>query len=83
MELNLFKANLPEEVSESVSNILETGIYFGYSSVGDDKETIYPMVMSYGWNPFYKNQKRSAVRTCYELSNRSVNCLGGAHYSQI
>ena len=27
--------------------------------------TVYPMVMSIGWNPFYKNEKRSVVRVLY------------------
>lgn len=30
------------------------------SSAGSDKWTIYPMVMSIGYNPFYKNTVRSA-----------------------
>jgi len=29
------------------------------------KETVYPMVMSIGWNPFYKNEKRSVVRALH------------------
>lgn len=29
------------------------------------KDTVYPMVMSIGWNPFYKNEKRSVVRALY------------------
>jgi riboflavin kinase len=58
-ELGIPTANLPETVSESVSSILETGIYYGYASVGPNS-IVYPMVMSYGWNPYYKNEKRSA-----------------------
>lgn len=58
-ELGIPTANLPENISESVSSILETGIYFGYASVASNS-IVYPMVMSYGWNPYYKNQKRSA-----------------------
>jgi riboflavin kinase len=27
------------------------------------RDNVYPMVMSIGWNPFYKNEKRSVVRT--------------------
>lgn len=31
----------------------------GWASVGPD-QTIYKMVMSIGWNPFYKNKKKTA-----------------------
>lgn len=58
-ELGIPTANLPSDVSESVSTVLSTGIYYGYASVGTSPET-WAMVMSYGWNPFYKNEKRTA-----------------------
>lgn len=38
---------------------LDTGIYYGWASIGSS-DTRYPMVMSLGWNPYYKNEKRSA-----------------------
>lgn len=53
-------ANLPSHVAQNATD-LKTGIYFGYASVGSDM-TVYQMVMSYGWNPFYKNEQRTAVR---------------------
>ncbi|KAJ3036715.1 hypothetical protein HDV00_002427 [Rhizophlyctis rosea] len=53
-------ANLPEEVAESAGDILQTGIYYGWASVGKNQDGINPMVMSYGWNPYYQNEKRSA-----------------------
>ena len=56
-ELGIPTANLPEEAASTLG--LETGIYFGFASVGGNPTT-WPMVMSYGWNPFYKNEKRSA-----------------------
>ena len=59
-ELGIPTANLPEEGSQSVGELLETGIYFGYAGVGPNP-VVYPMVMSYGWNPYYRNEKRSAV----------------------
>ncbi|KAG8952765.1 riboflavin kinase [Tulasnella sp. 424] len=66
-------ANLPDEALESMASVTTTGIYYGYARVhpvveesgktgdckGEDLET-YPMVMSLGWNPFYKNQKMTA-----------------------
>lgn len=62
-ELGIPTANLPEQVSESVSSILQTGIYYGFASVSPPGScgVVFPMVMSYGWNPYYKNEKRSAV----------------------
>eukprot|EP00842_Homolaphlyctis_polyrhiza_P006249 jgi/Hompol1/6625/HPOL_001903-RA len=53
------RANLPEDVAELAGKVMETGIYYGWASVGSDA-TVRPMVMSFGWNPFYKNEKRSA-----------------------
>jgi riboflavin kinase len=63
-ELGIPTANLPEDVASLAS--LETGIYYGYASVGDDV-TVRSMVMSYGWNPFYKNKIRSAEVTSPRL----------------
>jgi riboflavin kinase len=48
---------LPEDVAKEAA--LETGIYYGHASVGAS-DLVYPMVMSYGWNPYYKNSVRSA-----------------------
>ncbi|KAJ3140398.1 riboflavin kinase [Physocladia obscura] len=52
-------ANLPEDVSQYAGQFIETGILYGWASISDSS-TVYPMVMSFGWNPFYKNEKRSA-----------------------
>ncbi|KAJ3318547.1 riboflavin kinase [Blyttiomyces sp. JEL0837] len=58
-ELGVPTANLPEDVAENAGKVIETGILYGWSSVGSSSE-VWPMVMSFGWNPFYKNEKRSA-----------------------
>ncbi|KAJ3317511.1 riboflavin kinase [Boothiomyces sp. JEL0866] len=58
-ELGIPTANLPEDEANSVGNVLETGIYYGYAQVGNNSP-VYEMCMSYGWNPYYKNEKRSA-----------------------
>lgn len=34
------------------------GVYSGFAKVEDD-DAVYKMVMSVGWNPFYKNEKKS------------------------
>ena len=39
-----------------------TGVYYGWASV--DGGDIHKMVMSIGWNPYYKNKTKSMV-SCY------------------
>lgn len=56
-----------------MSSVTESGVYYGYAQVSrakDGKATlpendgkVLPMVMSLGWNPFYKNERMSAVRS--------------------
>ncbi|CAG8697276.1 8059_t:CDS:10 [Acaulospora morrowiae] len=58
-ELGIPTANLSEAAIEALCKDLNTGIYFGWAQVGED-HAVYPMVMSLGWNPYYKNEKRSA-----------------------
>ena len=52
-------ANMPETEVEKLPPTLPTGVYFGWAHLAG---TTYPMVMSIGWNPFYKNSKKTAVR---------------------
>jgi riboflavin kinase len=54
------EANLPEAVAAKAGDKLKTGIYYGWASVGSNS-LVWPAVMSFGWNPYYKNEKRSAV----------------------
>jgi riboflavin kinase len=75
-QLGIPTANLPVDASITpwISEIT-SGVYFGYASLAlppthpdyesatassSSKWTIYPMVMSIGYNPFYKNTVRSA-----------------------
>ncbi|KAJ3177801.1 riboflavin kinase [Geranomyces variabilis] len=58
-DLGIPTANLPEEVAEAFGQVADTGIYYGWASVGHCKDVL-PMVMSFGWNPYYKNEMRSA-----------------------
>jgi len=63
-------ANLPDESLLHMSEITQTGVYYGYARVyppeGADKPLseqdakVLPMVMSLGWNPFYKNERLTA-----------------------
>ena len=65
-QLGIPTANLP--VDEAVTPWIaeaKSGVYFGYASLNlkdssDGDFQVYPMVMSIGYNPFYKNTVRSA-----------------------
>ncbi|XP_014474602.1 PREDICTED: riboflavin kinase [Dinoponera quadriceps] len=54
--LGIPTANFPESVVEDLPKDLVTGIYYGWASL---HRQIYKMVASIGWNPYYKNEKKS------------------------
>ncbi|XP_063231533.1 putative riboflavin kinase [Bacillus rossius redtenbacheri] len=56
-ELGIPTANFDEEVVNRLPESVETGVYFGWAQV--DNGPVHKMVMSIGWNPFYKNTKKS------------------------
>ncbi|XP_029199635.2 riboflavin kinase-like isoform X2 [Acropora millepora] len=56
-ELGIPTANFPVSVVENLPEAISTGIYYGWASV--NRGPVYKMVMSIGWNPFYKNTKKS------------------------
>jgi len=71
-ELNIPTANIPVEgLSVGGREEVDSGVYFGWAGLdlkaSGDKEllngapdgNVFPMVMSIGWNPFYKNTVRS------------------------
>lgn len=67
--LNIFffvSANFPESVVDSLPADINTGIYYGWARVGNGD--IHKMVMSIGWNPYYKNTKKSMVSLSQEHS---------------
>ncbi|CAM0139873.1 riboflavin kinase [Umbelopsis sp. WA50703] len=59
-ELGIPTANLSNEALDTLCSAFDTGVYYGWTRIDADKSTIYPMVMSLGWNPYYNNEKRSA-----------------------
>lgn len=76
-------ANLPDSAIEPYASLLRTGVHYGFAIVhpnpslvpytSDDTELkglgeVLPMVMSVGWNPFYKNTRRTAVRLSFLLT---------------
>jgi len=70
-------ANLPDESIDTISSKAKTGVYYGYAQVLPPKEgnelseedlKVHPMAMSLGWNPFYKNERMTAVRWTFYAS---------------
>ncbi|KAI9353123.1 hypothetical protein BD770DRAFT_325551 [Pilaira anomala] len=59
-QLGIPTANLSDEAISALASGLETGVYYGWTQIGEVKTQVYPMVMSLGWNPYFKNEKRSA-----------------------
>ena len=53
----LFSANFPDDVVDLLPSEFECGVYYGWAKVDEGK--VQKMVMSVGWNPFYKNTKRT------------------------
>ncbi|XP_031831091.1 riboflavin kinase [Nomia melanderi] len=65
--LGIPTANLEDKVVDSLPSDLNTGVYFGWASI-DGK--IYKMVASIGWNPFYKNEKKTVeVHLLHKFEN--------------
>ena len=56
-ELGIPTANFPDSVVEHLPADIGTGIYYGWACVGNGDT--HKMVMSIGWNPYYKNTKKS------------------------
>lgn len=64
-------ANLPDESITHIAGIAKPGVYYGYARVYPVSDppsellpedlVVLPMAMSLGWNPFYKNQRMTAV----------------------
>ncbi len=58
--LMCFIANLPIEKYEHLLEKFPVGVYFGWACVNNSM--VFPMAMSVGWNPFFKNTKKTIVR---------------------
>ncbi|VFV17180.1 riboflavin kinase-like [Lynx pardinus] len=55
--LQALSSNFPEQVVDNLPADVSTGIYYGWASVGSGD--VHKMVVSIGWNPYYKNTKKS------------------------
>ncbi|CAL7943545.1 unnamed protein product [Xylocopa violacea] len=49
-------ANLEDKVVDSLPADFKTGVYYGWACIDIQ---VYEMVASVGWNPFYKNEKKT------------------------
>ena len=73
-----------------MSHVCEQGVYYGFAqvdAVDPEDGAVHPMVMSLGWNPFYKNERLTAVRAVATLDVRPFAdpkaCSGNPPYAPI
>lgn len=57
-DLGIPTANFSREIIKELPENICTGVYYGWAKV-DNSPIIDKMVMSIGWNPFYKNKEKS------------------------
>ena len=84
-------ANLPDESIIPMSSACKPGVYFGYSQVyglSGQEGKLHPMVMSLGWNPFYKNERLTAVcilllTTPLSSSLTPLTSVGNSHHARF
>ncbi|KAF9222034.1 riboflavin kinase [Gyrodon lividus] len=80
-------ANLPDESITHMASIARPGVYYGYAQVclanGQmqmpelrlEDLVVLPMVMSLGWNPFYKNERMTAeIHIMHEFNSDFYGC---------
>lgn len=65
----LLTANYPESVVDNLPKDMPLGVYYGWGSVDDGE--VYKMVLSVGWNLYYKNTKKSMVSP-YKNTKKSL-----------
>ncbi|XP_062497736.1 riboflavin kinase-like [Pezoporus occidentalis] len=73
-ELGIPTANFSEQVVESFPSDISTGVYYGWACVGNGD--VHKMVLSIGWNPFYKNIKKS-------VETHIIDTFKGDFYGEI
>ncbi|KAK5133874.1 hypothetical protein LTR08_007205 [Meristemomyces frigidus] len=80
-QLGIPTANIPiSGLSVGGHEAVESGVYYGFAGLSPSAATshasaVYPMVMSIGWNPFYKNTVRSVeVHIMHEFATDFYGC---------
>lgn len=61
-ELGIPTANISMDDLGDLGEKMSTGIYYGHAKLIGEQfrhRPIYPTVVSVGWNPFYKNEKKA------------------------
>jgi hypothetical protein len=75
-----------------MSSVCKPGVYFGYAQVyglSGQEGKVHPMVMSLGWNPFYKNERLTAVCILLlttppsSLTQTPLTCVGNSHHARF
>ncbi|ESO85091.1 hypothetical protein LOTGIDRAFT_168116 [Lottia gigantea] len=56
-ELGIPTANFPDNVVDNLPECIGCGVYYGWAKV--DQGSVFKMVMSVGWNPYYQNKKKT------------------------
>ncbi|KAK6184880.1 hypothetical protein SNE40_007242 [Patella caerulea] len=56
-ELGIPTANFPDSVVDHLPDSIGCGVYYGWAQVDDG--SVFKMVMSIGWNPYYQNKKKT------------------------
>ena len=71
---SFISANLPSQTVNKLPPELDTGVYFGWAKV--ENSPVYKMVMSIGWNPFYKNKEKSMeIHILHLFENDFYGCM--------
>ncbi|KAH8857968.1 Riboflavin kinase [Schistosoma japonicum] len=78
-QLGIPTANLEEFIVDQIPDSVKNGIYFGWAKLNNTP--VYKMVMSIGWNPYFKNAKRSMVRNFIFFTNSSI--IGSSYTSSF
>ncbi|KAJ1833844.1 riboflavin kinase [Coemansia sp. RSA 2706] len=67
-QLGIPTANLPSSAVDQALENIPIGVYYGWAQIEHDQ--VRPMVMSLGWNPYFKNEKRSGeVHIIHEFAD--------------
>jgi hypothetical protein len=61
VDFRLVPANFSDEVVSGLPSEVTTGIYYGWAKLDTESE-IRKATISIGWNPYYRNVKKSVVR---------------------
>ena len=70
-DLGIQTANFPDEVVNELPQEINTGVYYDWARV--DNGPVHKMVMSIGWNLYFRNVKKS-------METHIINYIGTDFY---